>query len=183
MLNRSTLLFLAGMLVLGFAIFSGTKAYIIEQAPKRVMATIEARIVAGSGGWNTCFHNRNYGPRANAARRANPDSIITSMAYDLSAGPVEVSGEIWPDYWSFSLYQQNSDNFFVVNDQQLEDTAFKYVIKLEDQDSPDPGATAIVSPTQKGIMLIRRFVKQAEDMPEVNQNQDSMTCGRVATRS
>ena len=179
MLNRSIFAYLGLLLVLGLTAFMLTRTIIIDQAPKRVMASIEARIVAGSGGWNACFHNRNYGPRANAARRANPDSIISSMAYDLSDGPVQVSGEVWPDYWSLSLYQQNSDNFFVINDQQLDTPSFNYVITHGDLDV-DPGdATVIVSPTTKGIMLIRRFVKQASDMPAVIENQDAMTCGRA----
>ncbi|MEM9937946.1 MAG: DUF1254 domain-containing protein [Pseudomonadota bacterium] len=183
MLNWSVLLFLGGLIVLALAAFMATRAYTIDQAPKRVMAMIEARIVAGSGGWNACFHNRAYGPRTSAARRANPDSIITSMAYDLTNGPVQVSGNVWPDYWSLSLYQQNSDNFFVINDQQLDGDRFNYVIRLEGQDAGDETATEIISPTRKGIMLIRRFVKQSEDMPDVLQNQDAMTCEQASTNS
>ena len=150
---------------------------VIQKAPVKVMSTIEARIAAGAGSWNTCLHNQVYGPRTNAARRANPDSIITSMAYDLSDGPVRVAGETWPRYWSLSFYQQNSDNFFVVNDQQLESSSFDFLLALEDQDTDALGGTKVVSPTAKGIMLIRRFAADASDMPGIIANQDAMTCG------
>ncbi|MEO0804573.1 MAG: hypothetical protein AAFY57_20260, partial [Cyanobacteria bacterium J06642_2] len=87
MLNR-VLLFIMGAAILGAATCYITRGLVIRQAPIKVMSMIEARIAAGAGGWNACFHNQTYGPRANAARRANPDSIISSMAYDLSDGPV-----------------------------------------------------------------------------------------------
>lgn len=182
MLSRSSLLYALAMLGLAAAAFFITRVSIIDQAPKTVMATIEARIVQGAGDWNACNHNTVYGPRKNAARRANPDSIITSMAYDLSNGPVQVSGEIWPRYWSLSLYQQNSDNFFVVNDRHfngppLNGPEFNFIITQEGQ-SADTGTTLkLISPTEKGIMLIRRFAAFETDMPAILENQAAMYCG------
>ncbi|MEL6829720.1 MAG: DUF1254 domain-containing protein [Pseudomonadota bacterium] len=176
MLNARLLSYVLLAFVLAGISFFVTRSVIIEQAPKRVMSTIEARIVQGAGGWNACFHNRVYGPRANAANRANPDSIISSMAYDLSDGPVRVSGEVWPRYWSLSLYQQNSDNFFVVNDRELETPEFDFVLTLANQKVADTNGAVIVSPTSKGIMLIRRFAADASDMPSILENQDAMIC-------
>lgn len=175
MLSRQTFLSALGLGVLGAAVFFTARARIIDQAPKTVMEKIQTRIAAGAGGWNACNHNRVYGPREAAARRANPDSIITSMAYDVTDGPVSISGEVWPDYWSLSLYQQNSDNYFVINDTQLGAKTFEYVIISPGQDSPGPNH--IVSPTDKGIMLIRRFATSAADMPAVTANQDALHCG------
>ena len=176
MLNR---VFFYGFAAIALAAvtFFVTRNMVVQKAPVKVMSTIEARIVAGAGSWNACLHNQVYGPRTNAARRANPDSIITSMAYDLSDGPVRVAGETWPRYWSLSFYQQNSDNFFVVNDQQLESSFFDFVLALEDQDVEALAGTTVVSPTAKGIMLIRRFAADASDMPGIIANQEAMTCG------
>lgn len=177
MLNRSAIFYGLGAMVLAATTYFVTRSMIIQQAPRMVMSTIEARIAQGAGGWNACFHNRVYGPRANAANRANPDSIISSMAYDLSDGPVRVSGEVWPRYWSLSLYQQNSDNFFVVNDRALETPEFDFILSLANQNVADTNGTVIVSPTSKGIMLIRRFAADADDMPAILENQDAMSCG------
>lgn len=176
MLKR-VLLCIVGAAILGAGTYQITRSFVIQQAPIKVMSTIEARIAAGAGGWNACFHNQAYGPRANAARRANPDSIISSMAYDLSDGPVRISGETWPRYWSISLYQQNSDNFFVMNDQELADRTVDFVLALEIHDTTGFNATPIISPTAKGIMLIRRFAADASDMPAIIANQDAMVCG------
>ncbi|GAB5456581.1 MAG: hypothetical protein Hens2KO_28100 [Henriciella sp.] len=176
MLNRIILYGLAAI-ALAAVTFYATRNMVIQKAPVTVMSTIEARIAAGAGSWNACLHNQVYGPRTNAARRANPDSIITSMAYDLSDGPVRVSGETWPRYWSLSFYQQNSDNFFVVNDLELPSADFDFVLALEGEDTAGLGGTPIVSPTAKGIMLVRRFAADASDMPGIIANQDAMRCG------
>lgn len=176
MLNR-ILIYSIGAIALAAITFFFTRGMVIQKAPVKVMSTIEARIAAGAGSWNACFHNQVYGPRTNAARRANPDSIISSMAYDLSDGPVRIAGETWPRYWSLSFYQQNSDNFFVVNDQELDSSSFDYVLALDGQDTSELSGTPIVSPTEKGIVLVRRFAADASDMPGIIANQEAMTCG------
>lgn len=177
MLNKSMMIYVASAILLAGIVFFGVRARIIDAAPKRVMANVEARVAAGAGGWNACYHNRAYGPRENAPRRANPDSIISSMAYDLSEGPVRVSGETWPRYWSLSLYQQNSDNYFVVNDQQLDSADFDFVIVQDGQMTGETDARVIISPTEQGVMLVRRFAAESADMPAILENQDTMYCG------
>ena len=178
MLNR-VLFYTMAVALLAALVFFATRTWIIQQAPIKVMSSIEARIALGAGGWNACFHNQTYGPRANAARRANPDSIISSMAYDLSEGPVRISGETWPRYWSMSLYQQNSDNFFVINDQEMADPSFNFVLALDGQDRSESDGTVIISPTRKGIMLIRRFAADADDMEGIIANQNALICAPV----
>lgn len=183
MLNRTLLFVLVGSGLLVLATYAATRALIITQAPKAVMSKIQERIVQGVGGWNSCYHNQVYGPRKAAARRANPDSIISSMAYDLSDGPVRISGEIWPRYWSLSIYQQNSDNVFVINDRQLGTERFEFILALEGQETSAMSGTPILSPTAKGIMLIRRFAAGPEDMPAILENQNAMYCGPSAETS
>ena len=174
---KTALPYLIGAVLLSAATFFITRTMVINKAPVAVMTTIENRIVAGAGGWNACLHNRTFGPRANAARRANPDSIISSMAYDLSDGPVRIAGETWPRYWSISFYQQNSDNFFVRNDLEMERRTFEFILAMEEQDTASLTGEPIRSPTAKGIMLIRRFAADASDMDGIIANQDALNCG------
>ena len=176
---KQVIFYAVGALVLSAATFFITRSVVIQQAPIKVMSTIENRIVAGAGDWNTCFHNQTYGPRKNAARRANPDSIISSMAYDLSDGPVRIAGETWPRYWSISFYQQNSDNYFVTNDLELERSSFEFILALEGQDISAFEGVPIISPTPKGIMLVRRFAASASDMDGIIANQQALSCAPV----
>ena len=176
MLRRRALI-AVGMLCLTVVTCVATSSFIVQQAPISVMSAIEERIAEAAGGWNSCYHNTTYGPRASAARRANPDSIISSMAYDLANGPVRISGETWPRYWSISFYQQNSDNFFVRNDLETSDSSFEFILALEEQDTGQFIGETIHSPTAKGIMLIRRFAADPSDMPGILANQEALYCG------
>jgi uncharacterized membrane protein len=178
MLGRA-LAFLSVACVVCAGTYFGTQHFIVKQAPIKVMSTIQSQMAKTAGGWNRCYHNQNYGPRANTVRRANPDSIVSAMAYDLRDGPVRVSGEVWPRYWSLSLYQQNSDNFFVVNDRQINGTRFDYILAIKGQDVSQLDGEVIMSPTPKGILLIRRFAANIEDMPGIVANQQAMTCAPI----
>jgi uncharacterized membrane protein len=183
MLNKAVFTSVGAGLILAAATFFITRHLVIRKAPETVMDTIENSVVQRAGGWNQCFHNRQYGPKPNAVRRANPDSIVSIMAYDLSERPVRISGETWPRYWSLSLYQQNSDNYFVINDKQLSNSNFDFILTLDADETPNSGETVGVnaqilrSPTEKGIMLIRRFAASDADMPNIRDNQNALYCG------
>jgi|GEM_PF-1144588 len=159
-------------------------AVVVYAVPRQVMDTIENRIMVRAGGWNQCRHNREYGPQFGTVARANPDSIVTSMAYDVRTGPVRISGITWPAYWSLSLYQHNSDNYFTLNDQQLEAPQFDIaIVQAGYEGGPIEGARIVESPSDTGIMLIRRFVSTEDELEAVIANQDQMDCGPVADQS
>lgn len=170
------------------AIIAATSALIVRQAvidnvPQWVMKLIQDRMADGGDRWNTCSHTRTYGPVHGGVSRANPDSMVSVMAYDLSRGPVRVSGETWPNYWSLSLYQDNTDNYFVINDRELETSSFDFIISYDDEVDPAEQAQHITSPTETGVMVIRRFVRSSDELPAVLANQDKMYCGPVITGS
>ena len=177
MLNFKNILSALVISAIGLCAFWFSRAAAIDQAPKDVMAGIQARIVGGSGGWNACMHNRQFGPVYGGAARANPDSVVSIMAYDVSEGPVLVSGETWPEYWSISLYEQNSDAFYVLNDRDLPSRDFRLVISDRSVDGLSSGDKFVESPTKRGIMLIRRYAKEAAVMPGIHANQDKLSCG------
>ncbi|MDG1827356.1 MAG: DUF1254 domain-containing protein [Henriciella sp.] len=176
MLGWKTLAALVAILAIGAVSFWAARSAAIDKAPKDVIAGIQARVAVGAGGWNACLHNRQFGPVYGGAARANPDSVVSIMAYDLADGPVRVAGETWPDYWSLSLYEQNSDAFYVLNDREIEGTEFELILKTSAQQVDIDGAKIVTSPSPRGIMLIRRFVKTEAHMPGILENQDRLSC-------
>ncbi|MEM1380124.1 MAG: DUF1254 domain-containing protein [Pseudomonadota bacterium] len=147
----------------------------LQRVPVAVMEAIEARMVGPKGDWNTCVHERQYGPLPRVAR-SNPDSMVTRVAYDLSEGSLRLRGKTWPDYWSLSVYDQNTNNVFVVNDRQIQSDSFDFTLVQASDVPVADGSQKIVSPTRKGILLIRRFVVSKADLPAVHNNQDLMQC-------
>jgi len=177
MLKRGLILLGCAAITGGIAYFSAY-AYVVDKTPKKVMTRIEGRIAKAVGGFNVCKHNKTYGPRSGSVARANPDSIVTSMSYDVSDGPVELRGVTWPDYWSLSVYQHNTDNIFVINDRQLPEEMFHVIITpLGGAPDAPKGAVIVESPSLTGIVVVRRFVAYEDDMPNVLLNQEAMVCG------
>ena len=88
--------------------------------------------------------------------RSSPDFAYSACVYDLSNGPVVIAAAPWDEYWSLSLYGDNTDNFFVIDDREAHHGAEITLIK---RGTPHPdGASMIVeSPSTRGIALMRRL--------------------------
>jgi uncharacterized membrane protein len=92
--------------------------------------------------------------------RSSPDFAYSACVYDLSNGPVVIAAAPWDEYWSLSLYGDNTDNFFVIDDREAHHGAEITLIK---RGAPHPdGASMIVeSPSTRGIALMRRLAPTA----------------------
>jgi len=104
--------------------------------------------------------------------RDNPDTVTSFAVYDVSEKPILIQCVI-PDkdnYWSLSLFAWNTDNFFVVNDRTAKSKAFEFVIVKAGSKYQKQGQEEIViSPTNKGILIIRMIVTNREDKEELSQ--------------
>jgi uncharacterized membrane protein len=87
--------------------------------------------------------------------RPSPDLAYSACVYDLSSGPVHVTASAWDDYMSVSVFANNSDNIFVINDRQAPQGVD---LTLVERGQPHPPAAALVveSPGKRGIVLQRR---------------------------
>jgi len=139
------------------------------------MERLETGIARSAGGWNTCLHRRDLDLRRGGIRRANPNVLPTAIAYDLQGGPLRLKGPVWPTYWSLSAYQHNSENYFVINDRQLPTGQFDLVFSKQPVEVAGDMQN-IVSPTQTGIIIVRRLVSPGQDVKELHANQNAMSC-------
>ncbi len=87
--------------------------------------------------------------------RPAPDFAYSACVFDLSDGPIRLRVAPWDSYWSLSLYADNSDNFFVIDDREVEYDA-EIVLTRGAQEAPE-NVTAVASPSTRGIALIRRL--------------------------
>lgn len=166
----------------GASSFFAVRAYILDETPRQVMAQIEARLAQAGGGVNTCFHRRDPTPTIGRIQRPNPDILPTTMAYDVSENAVRLSGVTTsPTYWSLSIFQHNSDNIFVLNDRDLPSSRFDVVIVREGRVPVEAaGAIVINSPTDTGVVLVRRFLPDDQELDAIVANQDAMTCKTIS---
>ena len=89
--------------------------------------------------------------------RPSPDFAYSACAYDLSNGPVRIHVTPWSDYWSLSLYANNSDNYYVLDDREAQNGADVLLIRAGSAAPDREPATIVQSPSQRGIALIRRL--------------------------
>lgn len=126
----------------------------INALPRVLMNTAIERL---SGGHYNVWR---LGPRVTPASRnvvrPSPDFAYSACAYDLSHGPVHIQAGPWGAYWSLSLYADNSDNFFVIDDREARSGADITLIRAGAA-APDRAATVVTSPSTRGIALIRRL--------------------------
>lgn len=114
----------------------------------------------GEGGSNAWHLGERITVTTQKIVRSSPDFAYSACVYDLSNGPVVISAAPWGEYWSLSLYGENTDNFFVIDDREAH---YGAEITLIRRGTPHPeGASMVVeSPSTHGIALMRRLAPTA----------------------
>lgn len=97
-------------------------------------------------------------PQTQAVVRSSPDLYYALCRYDLShpGMRLELRMGVWPKYQSLSFFDAQTDNFATL---RATGTAVRTVL-LPPGSAPEEGA--IVSPSARGVILIRRLAPTAE---------------------
>jgi uncharacterized membrane protein len=97
-------------------------------------------------------------PQTQQVVRSSPDLYYALCRYDLRNPGTQVLVQMgdWPDYQSVSFFAAQTDNFAT-----LRGTGKAVAVRLLPPGSA-PTEEAIVSPTAKGVILIRRLAPSAE---------------------
>lgn len=97
-------------------------------------------------------------PKTQSVVRSSPDLFYALCRYDFSDPGTQVMVRMaaWPEYQSMSLFDARTNNFAV-----LRGTGKNVEVRLLPPGSA-PVQGAIISPTAKGVILIRRLAPNAE---------------------
>jgi uncharacterized membrane protein len=136
--------------------------------PRRKMKKIMSRLPV-----NTIRRERRPDANSRSVVQPSPDLAYTNVCYDVSKTPILLTAPVPSDtYWSVSIFQENSDNFFVINDRQIKTNPFKLLLIKRGKKVNAPADTLVVaSPTNKGILLIRHLVIGDDKLDEVKTLQ------------
>jgi uncharacterized membrane protein len=114
----------------------------------------------------------------------SPDLLYAVCVFDVSAGPVRISARPPQGYWSLSLYDRNSDNFFGINDNQIKGDTVELILTRGPADpgtrAKFPSATYVQTPRSTGVMLSRILVLDPANMQAERDAQSSVRCGPAA---
>ncbi|HAS44243.1 MAG TPA: hypothetical protein DCS93_27440 [Microscillaceae bacterium] len=126
--------------------------------PYLVMSKVKSRL--GLTVPNQFRHSPLMDHTQRAVVRPNPNFLYSIGQFDLTDGPIKITGQI-PDstYWSIAFYKNNTVNFFVKNDQQFKHKSFSIMLKPKGYElKPDKGTQVVEAASTTGIVLVRLLV-------------------------
>ncbi len=100
-------------------------------------------------------------PQSQTVVRPSPDLAYSICRFDLDATPLEIRAAPWEPYASVSLFDEQTRNFATV---RAETGAAFRLLPPGQKAQTD---TDVVSPTRKGLMLIRRLAPTRDDYARV----------------
>jgi uncharacterized membrane protein len=121
--------------------------------------------------FNRLFHNDLSYAGTDLVVMSNADMKSSFAAYDVSEKPVKIHCVVpnTDNYWSISLFAWNTDNFYVRNDRNAPARKFDLIIvKSGSKYQKKEGEEVVVSPTEKGIVLLRYIVSDRSNQEEIN---------------
>ena len=148
-----------GPLAMALVCAIGAHLATLQLAPgvimSRAMEALAARGVAQHG----FTAPQRVTPQTQSVVRSSPDLFYALCRYDFSHPASQVSLRVadWPGYQSLSFFDAGTDNFATLRGAGKPITA-----RLLPPGSA-PQAGAIVSPTAKGVILIRRLAPDSAD--------------------
>ncbi len=172
------------------ALAAGVHFAVVWAVPRLILRQVISGVSRGVG-INAALHASKPTAASRDVVLPSPDLLYTICAFDVSARPVKLTATVPDDtYWSLSLYADNTDNFFVVNDRKMAGKSFT-VNLVEAADSVQTSAEIIAvppntdasqaaflvrSPSKRGIALFRILVDREERLGALRDVQKQAAC-------
>ena len=126
---------------------------------------------------NKIIHSKKVDSNSRNVIRPSPDLLYSVCAYDATYSPVVITSKVLDTYWAMSFYSSNTDNFAIINDLDIADDDVKvYLFGPNSKPTKITDGYAIFSPSNKGAILIRRFLGNESNIDELYENQETLTC-------
>lgn len=149
----------------------------ILYTPSFIMSRAMAGIAEQAGGRNMILYPPRVTAEARGIVRPSPDLLYAACAYDVSGGPVKLTASVPDTYWSLSLFADNTDNYFALNDKQANAKSVSLVVaRSQVAGGTIGGIPVIVSPTDRGIALLRSLVDDERKFDAVDRARREATC-------
>ena len=155
-----------------------THAAALYFGPSLIMSQVMGKVSASTG-----VNAMAYPPRPNAANdtvvRSSPDLLYNMCVYDVSEKPLLLTAEVPPGtYWSAAFYDLNTDNYRVINDGQATTGGIRVLIARPGTPSASApaGAETIVSPTSRGLVLIRTLINDEANFTAIDAARRQAEC-------
>lgn len=141
--------------------------------------TISSLIISQKG-LNVAMPSRRMDHYQRSIVRSTPDILYTACIYDLNDGPLQLTTPTIGGYTSISAFADNTDNYFTADDRSAINGKLDLTLVSSHWSGDVPvGSTAVVSPSDKGIVLFRVLIENEEDLEMHVQRQRQARCTAV----
>ncbi len=168
-----------GPLIVALACATAAHAAALHFAPTLIMARAMDALAQRGVALHSLTAPQRITPQTQSVVRSSPDLYYALCRYDLSEPGMQLTLRMaaWPDYQSLSLFDAQTDNFAV-----LRGTGKAVAVRLLPPDSAAQEG-AIVSPTAKGVILIRRLAPDAARFAAAATAGEGDACRVVLTET
>jgi uncharacterized membrane protein len=128
---------------------------------------------------NTILHAPRPTSRSRGVVRPSPDLLYSICVYDLRAagGAVRVSTHDMPEtYWSISLFDINTNNFYALNDRQTKAGAADFLLAAAGTSVERARLPVVVPPTDRGIVLFRTLINDESRIAGIDAARRFAAC-------
>jgi uncharacterized membrane protein len=128
---------------------------------------------------NTIFYPPRPTANARSVVRPSPDLLYSICVYDLDAagGILRISTHDMPDtYWSVSLFDADTNNFYTLNDRQAKTGAVDFLLATKGASITAGQRPVIAAPTGRGIVLFRTLVDDERRLSEIDAVRHNANC-------
>lgn len=135
--------------------------------------------ITKSAGTNTIMHAPRATGRSRGIVRPSPDLLYSICVYDLGAtdGALRVSAHDMPEsYWSVSLFDADTNNFYALNDRQAKTGAVDFILVPPGKPAEAGRLPVIAAPTNRGIVLFRTLVNDEADIAGIDAARHNAAC-------
>jgi uncharacterized membrane protein len=133
--------------------------------------------IAKVGGINAMGHGRRPTAASRGVVRPSPDLLYSTCVFDLgaAAGALRVHAAGMPrTYWSVSLFDAATDNFFVENDRKAGD-GVDFVIAAPGK-FVDTKLPVVTAPGPRGLVLFRTLINDETRVAEIDRARRQAQC-------
>ena len=166
-----------GPLILGAVAALGSHFATLAVTPTFVMDAALANLAKRNIALHAFTNPQRITPQTQAVVRSSPDLFYALCRYDLSqpVSALRVTMGEWPGYQSLSFFDASTNNFATVRAEGV--AREKTLLPPHMEGSQKEGE--IVSPTQRGVILIRRLAPTQELFDQALDAGKSDACDYV----
>jgi uncharacterized membrane protein len=135
------------------------------------------KVMMKMGAVNAIHHQGRVTALSRGVVRPSPDLLYSVCPFDLTQGALHVTAKVPAGtYWSVSIFDANTNNFFVKNDKQAKG-AIDLVVMLPMTDVKMPaGAAQVTSPSAKGLVLFRTLINDESNFAAIDAVRRTADC-------